>query len=122
LYLPEGISLVGSQQVAIQVGINSIQSSVSFSRLKVTVENISPGLQASISPEVVDVILSGPLPVLDKVKAENIQVVVDLKDKTPGMYQIMPNVISNLDEVTVESILPETVEVVVQSSTPTPKP
>jgi YbbR domain-containing protein len=122
LNLPDGISLVGQQQVAIQVGINSIQSSISFSRLKITAENISPGLQASISPEVVDIILSGPLPVLDKVKAENIQVVVDLKDKIPGTYQIKPNVISNLDEVTVESILPETVEVVVQSSTPTPKP
>jgi YbbR domain-containing protein len=122
LNLPEGISLVGQQQVTIQIGVNSIQSSVSFSKLKITVENLPAGMTAQISPEVVDVIISGPLPVLDKIKAENIQVIVDLKDKIPGTYQVVPAIISNSDEVTVESVLPGTVEVVVQSITPSPKP
>lgn len=122
LNLPEGISLVGQQQVTIQVGINAIESSLSFTKLDITVENLSEGMEAVISPSIVDVILSGPLPVLDKIKAENIQVVIDLKDKIPGTYQVVPVIISNSDEVTVESVLPGTVEVVVQSITPTPKP
>jgi YbbR domain-containing protein len=122
LSLPEGVSLVGQQQVAIQIGINAIQSSISFTKLNVVVENLSTGLSAQISPDTVDVILSGPLPVLDKIKAENIQVVLDLKDKLPGTYQLTPVVITNSDEVNVESVLPGTVEVVVQSGTPTPKP
>lgn len=122
LSLPEGVSLVGQQQVAIQIGINAIQSSISFTNLNITVTNLSAGLFADISPDTVDVILSGPLPVLDKIKAENIQVVLDLKDKLPGTYQLIPTVITNSDEVNVESVLPGTVEVVVQSGTPTPKP
>lgn len=122
LSLPEGVSLVGQQQVMIQIGIHAIQSSVSFSKLKVNVENLSEGLSASISPGTVDVILSGPLPVLEKVKAENLQVILDLKDKLPGTYQVIPVIITNSDEITVESVLPGTIEVVVQSSTPTAKP
>lgn len=121
LSLPDGISLVGQQQVTIQIGINAIESSISFTRLPIMIENLPETMVAVISPEVVDVILSGPLPVLDKIKAENIQVILDLKGKIAGTYQVVPIVISNSDEVKVESVLPGTVEVVVQSITPTPK-
>jgi YbbR domain-containing protein len=122
LNLAEGISLVGQQQVTIQIGIDAIESSVSFTKLKIIIENLSPGMTAIVSPELVDVILSGPLPVLEKIKSENIQIIIDLKGKIPGTYQIIPIVITNSDEVHVESVLPGTIEVVVQSMTPTPKP
>ncbi len=122
LNLADGISLVGQQQVTIQIGIDAIESSVSYTKLKVTIENLPAGMTAVVSPELVDVILSGPLPVLEKIKAENIQVILDLREKIPGTYQVVPIVITNSDEVNVESVLPGTIEVVVQSITPTPKP
>ncbi len=69
-------------------------------------------------------ILSGPLPVLDQLTSSNIQVFVDLSDvKQPGNYQRTPQVTLLIPDLTVESILPQTVEVsVIVGPPPTPTP
>ena len=63
LNLPEGVSVVGDPKVLVQVSIAAIESSLSIS-LPVEVIGLAPGLEV-ISPATVDVILSGPVPVLN---------------------------------------------------------
>jgi YbbR domain-containing protein len=78
-----------------------------------------------ISPATVDVIVSGPLPLLDTLTRQDISVTVDLTNLAAGTYQLSPAVEILVSDVVVESILPGTIEVVISpidASTPTATP
>lgn len=120
LNLPQGVSVVGDSSVLVQVGVAAIEGSLTFTNNKVEVDGLPAGFSAAISPETVDVILSGPLPELDTLRAESLRVYVDLTDVTHiGTYQRTPRVELRLPDLTVESILPESVEVTVTIAPPT---
>jgi YbbR domain-containing protein len=113
IILPPGVSLIGEQSVTVKVGIAPIESSHIFSLRPVEIYGLATGLHAQLSPQTVDVILSGPLPVLDSLAISDIHVQVDLTGLTPGTYQLTPNVSIAGQKLTVESILPGTVEVII---------
>lgn len=123
LNLPEGISVVGDSTVNVVVGISAIEGSLTVSDIPVDVINLDPLLSAKISPERVNIIVSGPLPVLDKLQSSQVRVVIDLSGKEIGTYQLAPKVELSGLELRVESILPGSIEVVVSlAGTPTPTP
>jgi YbbR domain-containing protein len=121
LDLPDGITIVGAQTVQVQVSISAIQTSLPLPNLPINVNGLSEGLTAQVFPQTVDVIFSGPLPVLDTLSAKDITVSVDATGLQPGTYQLTPQVKVSVDNVQVESILPGTVEVVISvPATPSP--
>jgi YbbR domain-containing protein len=123
--LPEGISLVGDQTVLVRVNISPIQSSLTLSNKTIEVDGLQDGWFAQIAPENVDVILSGPLPLLDTLSPQEVRVVVDVTGLDAGTHQLTPKVDILVSDIVVESILPGTVEVVLSTSppkTPTPAP
>ncbi|MBN2388879.1 MAG: hypothetical protein JXB85_17820 [Anaerolineales bacterium] len=121
LVLPAGVTLVGNQTIVVQVGVAPITSSLTISYRPVEVIGLGARLEVDVSPLTVDVILSGPLPVLDSLLASDIRVRVDVTGLAPGTYQLTPVVEILIDEVVVESILPGTIQVVITSTTtPTP--
>lgn len=123
LNLPDGISVVGQPTVLIQAAVSPIQSSLTISGETVEVIGLTQGMLAQVSPATVDVILSGPLPVLDTLTRQDVRVSVDLTGLNSGSYQLTPKVEILASNVTVESILPGTVGVVIgPSPTATPKP
>jgi YbbR domain-containing protein len=123
LNLPDGISVVGQPTVQIQAAVSAIQSSLTISGETVEVTGVAQNMQAQVSPATVDVILSGPLPVLDTLTRQDVQVSVDLSGLNSGSYQLTPRVEILVSNVTVESILPATVGVVIGPvPTETPKP
>jgi YbbR domain-containing protein len=113
LNLPEGISIVGEQTVLIQAGVAPIESSVTLAGEKVEIINLGAGLTAQVSPATVDVIVSGPLPLLDTLTRQDVRVTVDLSDLEAGTHQITAKVEVLISDVVVESILPNTIEVVI---------
>jgi YbbR domain-containing protein len=117
LNLPLGVTLVGEQSVLVQVGISAIQGSLTLNNQPVEIINLSPTLQASVSPDKVNVLLSGPLPVLNTLAPADVHVIIDAKDLTPGTYQLTPTIQLVVEGVTVETILPGTVEVVISKKT-----
>jgi len=120
LNLPEGVSVVGDQSVLVQVNIAAIEGSLTVT-LPVIPIGLLPTHAAVISPETVDVILSGPIPILDSLNPSDIRVVVDLTDLDLGVYQLEPEVDIIPGRVRVETILPSTVEVeIIIAPTPTP--
>ena len=120
LNLPEGVSVVGDQSVLVQVNIAAIEGSLTVT-LPVIPIGLLPTHAAVISPETVDVILSGPIPILDSLNPSDIRVVVDLTDLDLGVYQLEPQVDIIPGRVRVETILPSTVEVeIIIAPTPTP--
>ena len=121
LDLPENITLVGAQTVQVQVSISPIQTSVTLLNQPINVNGLSEGLVAQVFPQAIDVIISGPVPVLEAISSQDITVSVDVNGLEIGVYQLTPQVETLVENVSVESILPGTVEVVIAlPSTPTP--
>ena len=123
LNLPPGISVVGEQTVLIQAGVSPIESSLTLSGEKVEVTGLPAGMSAQVSPATVDVILSGPLSLLNTLTRQDVRVTVDVTGLDIGTHQLTPKVEVLISNVRVQSLLPGTVEVILVSSpTPTPKP
>ncbi len=121
LILPFGVTLVSEKTVQVQVGISPIESSLTLTNLPVETSNLGTGLHVDIAPTLVIVIFSGQLPSLNSLSSANVRVFVDLKGLVPGRYPIVPKVDFTIQNVTVESILPGTIEVVISNAiTPTP--
>ncbi|HUF00098.1 MAG TPA: CdaR family protein [Anaerolineales bacterium] len=121
LDLPENVTLVGAQTVQVQVSISPIQTSLTLLNQPINVIGLPEGLSAEVFPQTVDVIISGPVPVLDALASQDITVSVDVSELEIGVYQLTPEVQVLVENVLVESILPGTVEVVIAiPNTPTP--
>ena len=111
--LPPGISVLSEeaqQGIQVTVEISAIVGGQTI-RKQATVQGLSLGLKASISPEMVDVILSGPLPVLQDLVPEDVQVVVDLFGLSVGTHRVVPQVILVPEGLQAVSIVPDAVEV-----------
>jgi YbbR domain-containing protein len=125
LNLPQGVSVVGDQKVQVQVGVADMEGSLTLRNMPVVVIGQSDGLSVVVSPGSVDVILSGPLPLLDILKTADVRVVVDVTGQLVGTYQLVPVVELKIAGLRIDSILPNSIEVIVSSgvtSTPTPTP
>jgi YbbR domain-containing protein len=122
LDLPDGISVVGDQTVLVQVSIAAIEGSLTMT-LQVVPVGLLPTKAAVISPQLVDVILSGPVSILDSLTAEDIRVSVDVTGLEIGTYQLEPQVDVLPERIMVDAINPQTVEVtIIDAPTPTPTP
>jgi YbbR domain-containing protein len=121
LVLPEGVSLplVGNKGVTVTVNVTAIESSLTL-QSELIIQGLSPEVKAIPSPKVVGVTLSGPLPKLELLKPENVQVTLNLFDLEPGTHKVVPTAIAP-EGIEVESILPDTIEVEI-SVVPTPSP
>lgn len=118
LNLPPGVSVVGDQtEVLVRVGIAAIESSLTLPSIPVEITGLQPGLSAVISPETITVIISGPVALLDRLRATDVRAVVDLTALTEGSYQIEPEVEILIAELKPESLLPESVEVIITRTT-----
>ncbi len=136
LNLPEGVSVVNDQKVLVQVSIAPIESNLTLP-LPVEVVGLSPGLAAEVAPETVDVIISGPLPVLNNLKPSDMRMVVDLTGLDLGTYTLEPRMDFLPGRVRIISVQPASLEITiflaptptmtktpapVATPTPTPRP
>jgi YbbR domain-containing protein len=113
LKLPSGVTVVGDQTVTVHIGITSIENSITIQSIKVEVVGLPDGMTATISPEYVSVIVSGPLYLLNQLTSTQVHVSVDLTGKQAGTYQITPDAGVTISELRIESILPGTIEIIV---------
>jgi len=121
LVLPEGVSLIGSQAVQVNISVAPIVSSLTVQR-QVVVQGLALDYQAAPSPRSIDVIISGPLPQLDALRPQDVQVIVDVFNLGAGSYQLVPIVILP-EGISTQSVVPEKVQVDISekpTSTPTP--
>ncbi len=114
LQLPAGVTLSEAQPIQALVTVAAQLGSRTLS-VPVTVDGLGPGLAGTVNPTNVDVLLSGPLPVLNALTPETVLVTVDVTDRAIGTYQLEPTAqvtnIATPEKVLVESVLPQTVEV-----------
>ncbi len=121
LTLPDNVSVLNNDGVSVQVSITPILGGQTVPR-KIIVQGLHRGATATVSPAQVDVILSGPLPALQSLSPDDVQVVIDASTLIGGTYQLRPRVPVVPDGLKVQSIVPDTVQVTVVEPTPTPSP
>ncbi len=117
LNLPEGLTTVRDPNVLVQVSLAEIEGSLTLT-LPVEIVNLTPELGATISPETVDVIIAGPLFVLEQLSPDNFQAVIDVSGLPPGIYQREVVVEKLPDQVRIQTTIPETVEVTIVIAPP----
>lgn len=120
LELLEGFSLIGEQSVRVEVSIEPIQTSLSITR-PVEIQSVSLGLYSYVSPEEVNLILSGPAIQLDNLQPEDVRVIIDVLDLGQGTYQLEPEVLVLPNDITWEPPNPALIEVTL-TYTPRPTP
>ena len=122
LDLPDGVLVVGDQStVLVRLSVAAVQSSMPVANIPIEVIGLPDTLSAELVQEMVSVIISGPLPILDTISAEDIRVYLDLTDYQVGTYQLEPVVELPFEEITLDSIQPDLVDFeVVIAPTPTP--
>jgi YbbR domain-containing protein len=115
LVFPEGVTpLEDADTVQAQIEISPVLGGQTV-QLTPIVTGLGRGLEASFSPETVEVILSGPLSELESLEAGDVEVVLDVSDYEPGTHLVTPE-ISRPDSLEVQAVLPDQVEVVIQES------
>lgn len=121
LTLPEGLTPVGNQSVLVRVTITAI---VDTRNLEVPIEfqGLDPALAAESNPEVITVLLTGPLAILEALEPADVRVVLNLVDYARGSYVLTPEVIVGPTDIETQ-IVPESVEVTIGTAPPaTPPP
>jgi YbbR domain-containing protein len=114
LQMPENVSLLGAQSVLVDVSVMPLEGGLNLQGLPLTWQGLAPDWEVKASPEAVDVILSGPLPRLDPLTQDEVQVIVDVYGLEPGTHKIAPTVIVP-EGITVKTLLPDIVEVEITS-------
>lgn len=124
LVVPTGVTVFDGNTVQAAVSISPVEGG-STVNVRPIVQGLGSGLEATVSPERVDVILSGPIPLLDSLNTDDMFVILDLSGLLPGTHVVTPRVVLP-DGIVGEGVLPETAEVVIsaQPVNPllTPKP
>ena len=128
LRLPPGVSVMpesaqqeASQMVQVDVDVQPVTGGRTLLQVPVRMQGLAPQFTATLSPESVDVYLSGPLVQLQSLGADQIEVTVNLVDLGEGSHQLTPTVIVPAG-VEIKGLVPEAVAVQVVGPAPTPAP
>lgn len=119
LVVPSGVTVFDGGNVQAVVSVTSIEGGATVT-VRPIVQGLGPDLEATVSPETVDVILSGPIPLLDSLNADDMFVILDLSGLLPGTHVVTPRVVLP-EGIRQEGVLPETVEVVITAPAVTPE-
>lgn len=119
LSLPEGVSVLNNEGVTVQVSVTPLLGGQTVRR-KISIQGLKRGQTATISPDSVEVILSGPLPSLQNLAADDVPVIVDVAGLAAGVHQLKPRVPVVPGALRVQNIVPDTVQITITDlSTPT---
>jgi YbbR domain-containing protein len=120
LVVPPGVTVFDGNSVQAIVSITPIEGGTTV-RVQPIAQGLSPAYEATVSPELVDVILSGPVPLLESLNPDDMFVILDLTGLLPGTHVVTPRVVLP-EGIRQEGVLPETVEVIITSTLPPPAP
>jgi YbbR domain-containing protein len=129
LVLPQGVSVVqpesgGGQSapgVQVSIQVSTVEGGQTVER-EVTFQGLDEALSAVARPSQVDVILSGPIPRLQALTLQDVQVIADLFGLGVGTHMVKPTIVVP-ETLRVKSVLPEAVEVqITLQPLPSPTP
>lgn len=108
LNLPTGVQALEGEQITVNVGIAPIESTLSLVDVIVEPVGLTTGRTAIIEPEKVNVVISGPLIVLQAINASDLRVLLDLTGMGIGKYTLAPPMLLNIPGLAISSLTPTT--------------
>jgi YbbR domain-containing protein len=117
LLLPDGVSAFEGDVVDVIIGVVPVEDS-SRVTLRPIVRGVPPGLQATVALDTMDIIVSGPISILDALESDDLFVILNLANLSVGAHVVTPDVVYP-DGIRLEGVLPETAEVVITNIVPT---
>ena len=114
LVLTDNVQVSEQQDVIITASIVPLEGGRTLKQEPVT-QNLGTNLDAEIALKTVEVILRGPVPLLESMEPDDMFVILDLADLLPGVHNVEPSVVLP-NGIEAEGVLPETVEVVITAS------
>jgi YbbR domain-containing protein len=116
---PDVMVVPGQELVRVEVSIEAIQSSLTVD-VTPELQGLEPSFTATVSPETVEVILSGALPLLETLEADDVRIILELFSLPVGIHQIEPQMVAP-EGLIIQSVNPATVQVeIVAAPAPTP--
>lgn len=112
LLLPAGVTSYDGDFVMATAGITPIEGGVTVSE-PLVVRGLGPGLTATAALDAVDVILSGPMPLLESMNEDDVFAILDVSGLVPGTHALKPSVVRP-NGISLDGVIPETVEVVIR--------
>ncbi len=91
LALPAGITQEEVQEIIVEIDIEPLFTTDTYTP-QVLIQGLDKDLAAIVDPESVRVILYGPLPILETLLDEEVQVTIDLFGLMTGTYSLEPDV------------------------------
>ncbi len=117
LQLPEGITQSDVQEILVTIEIEPILTTNTYNP-SVQLRGLATGLEAVLFPPELRVVLFGPLPVLDTLTLEEIEVTVDLFGLDVGTYNLPPDVDFPDRGIELRSIQPSLITVSITRTLP----
>jgi YbbR domain-containing protein len=108
LKLPTGVQLIETNLVQVSVSILPINSSLSLLDVIVEPTGLLANQKSTIEPAKVDLIVTGPLTILQNLNASDLRVLVDLTGFSSGKYTLEPKLLLNIPGLNISSISPKT--------------
>ncbi len=115
LALPTGITQEEVQEIFVEIDIEPLFTTDTYTP-EVLIQGLDKDLAAAVNPESVRVVLYGPLPVLETLLDEEVQVTIDLFGLMTGTYSLEPDVSFPDRGIELRSIQPA--QVTVEITTP----
>lgn len=112
LLLPQGVTSYDGDFVMATAGVTPIEGGITVSE-PLVVRGLGAGLTATAALDAVDVILSGPMPLLESMNEDDVFAILDLSGLVPGTHSLKPSVVRP-DGIRLDGVIPETVEVVIR--------
>ena len=109
LNVPPGVSIILDKQPVVSVSIEPILSSLTMV-ITPEIQGLDPGFTFTISPETVEVILSGSMPLLETLEDDAVRVVLNLFELPVETHQVELQIIVP-EGVIAQSVNPSTVQV-----------
>lgn len=112
LVLPSGITLDEVQEIVATVEIEPFSSTKIFNR-PIEVLGLNEELEAVIQPETARVVLFGPLPALDALPEQEVEVTVDVFGLEEGTFELEPTVSIPDRGLEIRSVQPALITVII---------
>jgi YbbR domain-containing protein len=112
------VSVIQPSRVSAIIEILDRTIERSFPEFEITVVPDTPDSSVNVSPVVVTLTISGPAATLNKIRPNDIELVVDCTNLAAGEHDIAPVLVSGYDKIVSFQVEPETITVFIPETKP----